>query len=160
MFRNNKGQFYGKKKFVKSIPNSKIIHYSDGKIKSNNYISFDMKSDREIILRSESLEACRRIINKYFLKNIGQGLYQFQLKKYPHLILRENKFATGAGADRISSGMRNAFGTPIGVAVKIKKKEILYHGKIDLKKFNKENFTKFTKKINSKLPLKLLLQIQ
>src|SRR2546425_1324667 len=33
---------------------------------------------------------------------------------------RENKIATGAGADRISEGMRAAFGAPVGTAARVK----------------------------------------
>jgi large subunit ribosomal protein L10e len=34
-------------------------------------------------------------------------------------VLRENKQATGAGADRVSDGMRQAFGVPVGTAARI-----------------------------------------
>ncbi len=32
------------------------------------------------------------------------------LRKFPHQVLRENKQATGAGADRVSDGMRQPSG--------------------------------------------------
>ncbi|MFC7029415.1 hypothetical protein ACFQH8_22010 [Halomicroarcula sp. GCM10025710] len=38
------------------------------------------------------------------------------LRKFPHQVLRENKQATGAGADRVSDGMRQAFGKIVGTA--------------------------------------------
>ncbi|EQD48266.1 ribosomal protein L10.e, partial [mine drainage metagenome] len=41
-----------------------------------------------------------------------------KMRRYPHAILREHKMATGAGADRISDGMRRAFGKPVGHAVR------------------------------------------
>ena len=37
-----------------------------------------------------------------------------------HNVLRENKIATGAGADRISEGMRAAFGAAVGTAARVK----------------------------------------
>ena len=40
---------------------------------------------------------------------------------YPHQILRENKQATGAGADRVSQGMRCAFGKNVGTAARVKR---------------------------------------
>jgi large subunit ribosomal protein L10e len=38
---------------------------------------------------------------------------------YPHIILRENKTATGAGADRISDGMRHSFGKAVSRAARV-----------------------------------------
>jgi large subunit ribosomal protein L10e len=41
------------------------------------------------------------------------------LRKFPHHVIRENKQATGAGADRVSDGMRQAFGKPVGTAARV-----------------------------------------
>jgi large subunit ribosomal protein L10e len=38
---------------------------------------------------------------------------------YPHEVMRENATATGAGADRFQTGMRLAFGRPIGTAAHV-----------------------------------------
>jgi len=35
-------------------------------------------------------------------------------------VLRENALATGAGADRFQTGMRQAFGNPIGTAAQVR----------------------------------------
>jgi large subunit ribosomal protein L10e len=48
------------------------------------------------------------------------------LRKFPHQILRENKQATGAGADRVSDGMRQAFGKPIGTAARVQNGERVF----------------------------------
>ena len=37
--------------------------------------------------------------------------------------------ATGAGADRISSGMRNAFGRPVGTAARVNAGDIIMVGR-------------------------------
>jgi large subunit ribosomal protein L10e len=42
-----------------------------------------------------------------------------KIRCYPHNVLRENKLATGAGADRVSSGMRAAFGKAVGTAARV-----------------------------------------
>ena len=39
--------------------------------------------------------------------------------------------ATGAGADRISSGMRMAFGKPVGTAARVHPGEIIMVGRVD-----------------------------
>ena len=51
----------------------------------------------------------------------GRMGYHLKLRVYPHQIVRENPMATGAGADRVQSGMRNAFGKPISVEAIVKK---------------------------------------
>jgi len=43
-----------------------------------------------------------------------------KIRVYPHHVLKENKIASGAGADRVSSGMRHAFGKPISSAARVK----------------------------------------
>jgi large subunit ribosomal protein L10e len=48
------------------------------------------------------------------------------LRKFPHQIIRENKQATGAGADRVSDGMRQAFGKPVGTAARIGANETVF----------------------------------
>ncbi len=42
-----------------------------------------------------------------------------KLRVYPHQVLRENPMALGAGADRISDGMRKSFGRPVGLAARV-----------------------------------------
>ena len=42
---------------------------------------------------------------------------------YPHIVLRENKQATGAGADRVSQGMRSAYGKNVGTAAKVERNQ-------------------------------------
>ena len=44
---------------------------------------------------------------------------------YPHVVLRENKQATGAGADRVSQGMRAAFGKVVSTAAEIKPAQVI-----------------------------------
>jgi large subunit ribosomal protein L10e len=60
------------------------------------------------------------------LKQVGQDNYKMVLRKFPHQILRENKQATGAGADRVSDGMRQAFGKPVGTAARIQQNERVF----------------------------------
>jgi large subunit ribosomal protein L10e len=58
-------------------------------------------------------------------KNAGATGYHLKIRPYPHHVLRENKLATGAGADRVSSGMRAAFGKAVGTAARVQAGDIL-----------------------------------
>ena len=52
------------------------------------------------------------------MKEVGRMNFHFKIRVYPHHVLRENKQATGAGADRVSEGMRLSFGKPVGTAAR------------------------------------------
>ncbi len=52
-------------------------------------------------------------------KKAGPVNFHLKIRVYPCNVLRENKQATGAGADRVSDGMRSAFGKCIGTAARI-----------------------------------------
>ena len=82
-------------------------------------------------IRHTALEAARISINRKLLENVGAGNYFLQIRPYPHQVIREHKMATGAGADRISSGMRMAFGKPVGTAARVHPGEIIMVGKVD-----------------------------
>jgi large subunit ribosomal protein L10e len=53
------------------------------------------------------------------MKDVGRSNFHFKVRVYPHHVLRENKQATGAGADRVSEGMRLAFGKAVGTAARV-----------------------------------------
>ena len=52
-------------------------------------------------------------------KKAGPVNFHLKIRVYPCNVLRENKQATGAGADRVSDGMRKSFGKCIGTAARI-----------------------------------------
>ncbi len=107
------------KSFIKSVPQNKIVKFNMGNTKSsvsNKYAyRISLFSEEKIQIRDNSLEACRMAINKVLDLKIP-GNYLFQVKVFPHHILRENKIAAGAGADRLSSGMSRSFGVTMGRA--------------------------------------------
>jgi large subunit ribosomal protein L10e len=119
-----------KKGYIKTIPNMKIVKFHMGNTKAQrsgkHEYSVRLISEGKVLLRDNALEACRTLINKSMDK-AAQGQYSFAIKVYPHHILRENRTAAGAGADRLSSGMKHSFGVTIGRAAIIQPgKEIFY----------------------------------
>ena len=46
-----------------------------------------------------------QVANSTIRSSAGADGYALRIHVYPHQILRENKQATGAGADRVSQGM-------------------------------------------------------
>ena len=106
-----------KKAYIKTVPGSKIVKFEMGKPKlfREGKFGYAIKliATERVQVRDNALEACRTLVNKGLDKEL-QGKYYFSIKVFPHHILRENKTAAGAGADRLSSGMKHSFGTVIG----------------------------------------------
>lgn len=113
------------KSFVKGIPSSKIIKFEMGDLHKEfkNCVVLFVKNDIQI--RHNALESARVLVNRHLDKILGNN-YRLRVMPYPHHVLRENKILSGAGADRLSSGMQLAFGKPIGVAAQIKKGKPLF----------------------------------
>lgn len=107
------------KAYIKVVPGSKIVKFKMGNIKSYNEGKFKyhvrLRNNERIQVRDNSLEACRMLVNKV-MEAKAPGQFYFEVRVYPHHLLRENKTAAGAGADRLSSGMKHSFGIVIGRA--------------------------------------------
>lgn len=110
---------YKKKAFIKAAPSMKIIKFNMGDSKKKFEYRIDLVSKDRIQIRQNALESSRILVNRRFQKQLGQNYY-FVLRLYPHHVLRENKMLTGAGADRMQSGMQRAFGRPVGVAAQVR----------------------------------------
>jgi len=76
-------------------------------------------STEKVQIRHNALEACRQFINKKLDKELA-GQYFFKIIPFPHHIQRENKMLTGAGADRMQTGMQLAYGKASGKAAILK----------------------------------------
>ncbi len=118
------------KAYIKTVPQLKVVKFNMGNMEANkkgkHKFAVRLIADEKVILRDNAIEACRTLVFKHMEKAV-QGQYYFAIKVYPHHILRENKTAAGAGADRLSSGMKHSFGITIGRAAIVNPgKEILY----------------------------------
>jgi len=109
------------KAYIKTVPPMKLTKFSMGnapKYFSGGYnyeISFVSAENAQT--RDVSLEAARQFIHRHLDEDIGD--YYFVISVYPHHILRENKMLTGAGADRMSTGMALSFGVTTNNAVQL-----------------------------------------
>jgi large subunit ribosomal protein L10e len=70
-------------------------------------------------LSSEALEAARICANKYLVKYIGKENFHIRVRVHPHHVVRINKMLTCAGADRLQTGMRGAYGKPQGKVARV-----------------------------------------
>lgn len=120
MYREMKKQANTRKKYMGGVPNSRIIQFDMGNRKGVFPMTIGIQALEKCQIRHNALEAARIAANKYLSKKIGTVGYHLKIKIYPHNVLRENKTATGAGADRVSEGMRRSFGKPVSTAARVK----------------------------------------
>ncbi|MAE49662.1 50S ribosomal protein L16 [Candidatus Pacearchaeota archaeon] len=110
------------KAYIKTSPQGKIVKFQTGNMKAvkNDKYKYVIRyiAGEKVQVRDNALEACRMLITKQLDLQLP-GQYFFEVKVFPHHILRENKTAAGAGADRLSSGMKHSFGITIGRAAMV-----------------------------------------
>eukprot|EP01050_Picozoa_sp_SAG11_P018323 SAG11_NODE_2750_length_3011_cov_17.674107_2_plen_252_part_00 len=76
-------------------------------------------------ISSESLEAARIACNKYMTTKAGRDSFHMRVRVHPWMVIRINKMLSCAGADRLQTGMRGAFGKPQGTVARVKINQIL-----------------------------------
>jgi large subunit ribosomal protein L10e len=119
MYREIRGQAYTRKEYMGGVPAPRITQFDIGNAGGKFPVAASLVVEWPVQIRHTALEAARITANRYIAKSPGNAYY-FKIRKYPHQVLREHKIAIGAGADRISEGMRAAFGTPVGTAARVK----------------------------------------
>jgi len=122
MYREISKPAYTRREYITGIPGSKIAQHNMGDLEADpdDYpVQISLRVEEELQIRHDSLESARLSANRHLLETIGEGEYRMILRKFPHHVIRENKQATGAGADRVSDGMRQAFGKPVGTAARV-----------------------------------------
>ena len=111
------------KSYIKTVPHQKIVKFAMGKenLYSQGKLPHQLTviSTEKVQLRHNALEACRQFINKKLDKELA-GQYLFKVIPFPHHIQRENKMLTGAGADRMQTGMQLSYGKSVGKAAILK----------------------------------------
>ncbi len=143
--------------YVKGVPESKIRKFETG----DRYKKFPLRmflvARRSVQIRHNALEAARIASNKFLSTKLGNEFF-LKILVYPHHVLRENKLATGAGADRYSQGMRLAFGKPIGTAARVKENQKLIEVRVneDGENMGKEALKRASMKLPT--PCKIIIE--
>lgn len=125
MYTCVKGQAYTQRKYMGGVPHLRIIQFELGNITREFPLTVDLLAKETSQIRDIALESARIASNKYLAKKVGDKHYHLKFMVYPHHVLRENKQATGAGADRVSQGMRAAFGKPVGTAARVTRNQVI-----------------------------------
>ncbi len=108
-----------RKGYVKGVPPQKIHRFELGRPKPEFTVRMFLVVRDEVQMRNNALEAMRVAAAKPLERVVGEEGFFLKVLVYPHHVLRENPLATGAGADRFQTGMRQSFGRPIGSAARV-----------------------------------------
>ena len=123
------GKPFPKSRYNRGVPDPRIRIYDAGKKKAEveefpfcvHLVSLEKEQ-----ISSEALEACRVAINKYLIKRCGKEGFHLRCRIHPFHVIRINKMLSCAGADRLQTGMRGAFGKPTGKVARVKINQFLY----------------------------------
>eukprot|EP01015_Nassula_variabilis_P013268 TRINITY_DN20935_c0_g1_i1.p1 TRINITY_DN20935_c0_g1~~TRINITY_DN20935_c0_g1_i1.p1 ORF type:complete len:215 (+),score=45.34 TRINITY_DN20935_c0_g1_i1:120-764(+) len=122
------GKPYPKSRYNRGVPDAKIRIYDAGKKKAlvNEFPTcVHIVSMEKEQISSEALEAGRIAANKYLIKTVGKEAFHMRVRVHPWHVNRINKMLSCAGADRLQTGMRGAFGKPQGKVARVKIGSIL-----------------------------------
>ena len=113
------GPAYTRREFIKGVPVMRVTFFDMGNPKGDFEVVMSMVMTQSGQIRHNGIEAARIAANRLLELKAGTENYHFKIRSFPHQVLRENPIVMGAGADRVSDGMRRAFGRPIGVAARV-----------------------------------------
>jgi len=128
-YRYCKNKPYIKSRYCRGVPEPKLRIYDLGRKKAGvdefPFVAHLVSWEHEQI-SSEALEAARISCNKYITKMAGKDSFHMRVRVHPYHIVRINKMLSCAGADRLQTGMRGAFGKPAGLVARVKIGQILF----------------------------------
>ncbi|KAJ0044983.1 hypothetical protein Pint_06698 [Pistacia integerrima] len=127
-YRQIKNKPYPKSRYCRGVPDPKIRIYDVGMKKKGvdefpfcvHLVSWEKEN-----VSSEALEAARIACNKYMAKFAGKDAFHLRVRVHPFHVLRINKMLSCAGADRLQTGMRGAFGKPQGTCARVSIGQVL-----------------------------------
>jgi len=128
-YRYCKNKPYPKSRFCRGVPDPKIQIYDVGRKNAETDefpLCVHLVSGEKEQLSSEALEAGRIVVNKCMTKFAGKDSFHLKVRAHPFHVLRINKMLSCAGADRLQTGMRQAYGKPTGTVARVEIGQIIF----------------------------------
>ncbi|MBI4148284.1 50S ribosomal protein L16 [Candidatus Woesearchaeota archaeon] len=110
---------YKKYCYVRARPVCKIARFDLGELNKSFPHVLHLVTKSTLQIRDNALESARTSATRWMEKTLGKTGWNLKVRVYPHHILRENPLASGAGADRMSTGMAHNYGKPMGIAAQV-----------------------------------------
>ena len=116
------GKPFPKSRYNRGVPDGKIRAWDIG-FKRGTHDALPIRiclvSKELEQISSESLEAARVAANKQLLIKCKKEGYHLKMMLHPWNVVRINKMLSCAGADRLQTGMRGAYGKPYGKVARV-----------------------------------------
>ena len=148
---------YKKHNFVRGRPVCRIARFNTGTLTKHFPFTVELNAKLGVQVRDNAIESARQTCVRFLEKNFGKSGYQFRVRLYPHHVLRENPLASGAGADRMSTGMKKSFGKPIGRAAQLRPGQIIFSMECSEEKLKVAR--EAMRKASMKLPVKCAIKV-
>jgi len=149
---------YSRMEYINSIPQSKIKRFTLGDTTNKYDCIVSLVATSHVEISSKALEAARVTANRVLTTELGENCFLLKVVPYPHEISREHKFMGFAGADRLSRGMKLAFGRPKGRAARVNAgQEILT---ISVDERDVKTAKKALKRASKKVPVKYNIEVE
>ena len=158
LYKRIKSHSNTRREYMGGVPGSRITQFDLGDKNGNFNVVVSLVAEERCQIIHMALESMRVAANRVMVKGCGSAGYHLKVRVYPHEVLRENKQASGAGADRVSQGMRQSFGKPIGTAARVEVGQPIMTISVTPERFQfvKEAY----RKANAKLPIPTRLVIE
>jgi large subunit ribosomal protein L10e len=114
-----------RKNFLGGVPGVRTRDFTMGNQTKDFDTQFDIVSKESMQIRDNAIESMRQKLVKKLTELVGKDGFVIKIRLYPHHVLREHKSAQGAGADRVSKGMKHAYGKNTGRAIQIRDGQLL-----------------------------------
>ena len=127
-YRYCKNKPYIKSRYLRGVPESKIAIFDVGNKTESSHTfptCVHLVSGELEQVSSNALEAARIVVNKYMIKFCGRENFHLRIRVHPFHYVRINRMLTCAGADRLQTGMRGAYGKPEGCVARVRINQIL-----------------------------------
>jgi len=111
---------YTRKEYISGAPSLKVSRFTLGKPSESYKHGYLLEATEDGLIGHGSLEAARVAANKVLQDGLGENNYFLRIIPFPHLVVRQHRFLAQAGADRLSQGMKRAYGKPTDLAAKVR----------------------------------------
>jgi large subunit ribosomal protein L10e len=135
----------------------RVVNFDIGNLRRAFPFTLHLISKKQVQIRDNAIESGRAQSNRVLEGALGKNGFHMKIRMHPHHILRENPLAAGAGADRMSTGMKASFGKVIGNACQVKQGKILVS--VSVRKSGLEIAREALRKYSSKLPTTCTVQV-
>ena len=121
-YRQVKDKAYPKSRYCRGVPDPKLRIYDCGNRKADVRLfpsCVHLVSNEIANVCNEAMEAARIAANKYMVVHTAKDVFHLRMRAHPFHVLRINKMLSCAGADRLQTGMRGAYGKPYSTAATV-----------------------------------------